>query len=50
MSLTIPPSYRGENIRVVGLRLGRADVEVAAPAQLLDIIRYTLGRTGTVAG
>ena len=53
MSLTIPTSYRGENIRVLTLRADGAadgaDVELAAPAQLLDIIRYSLGRTGSGA-
>jgi len=45
MTLSLPSSYRGENIRIITLRANGRDVELAAPARLLEIIRYSLGRT-----
>jgi len=45
MTLTLPGSYRGENVRVIQLRANGTDVELAAPAQLLEVLRYTLART-----
>ena len=45
MTLGLPSYYRGENVRVITLRAGGTDIELAAPAQLLEIIRYSLART-----
>jgi hypothetical protein len=45
MTLSLPSYYKGENIRVITLDSGGTDIELAAPAQLLDIIRYSLART-----
>jgi hypothetical protein len=45
MTLWLPSSYQGENVRVMTLRSDGIDLELAAPAQLLEIIRYRLART-----
>jgi hypothetical protein len=45
MTLSLPSSYKGENVRVITLHTGGTDIELAAPAQLLEIIRYSLART-----
>ncbi len=45
MTLGLPSYYRGENVRVITLHAGGTDVELAAPARLLEIIRYSLART-----
>ena len=45
MTLSLPSYYRGENVRVITLHAGGTDVELAAPALLLEIIRYSLART-----
>jgi hypothetical protein len=45
MTLSLPSSYKGENVRVMTLRSGGIDLELAAPAQLIEIIRYSLART-----
>jgi hypothetical protein len=45
MTLSLPSYYKGENVRVLTLHADGADVELAAPAQLLEIIRYSLART-----
>lgn len=45
MTLRLPAYYKGENVRVIMLRAGGTDIELAAPARLLDIIRYSLART-----
>ena len=45
MTLSLPSYYRGENVRVMTLRAGGTDIELAAPAKLLEIIRYSLART-----
>ena len=45
MTLYLPSSWKGENVRVMTLRSGGTDLELAAPAQLLEIIRYCLART-----
>jgi hypothetical protein len=45
MTLSLPSYYRGENVRVITLHAGGADIELAAPAKLLEIIRYSLART-----
>jgi hypothetical protein len=45
MTLWLPASYKGENVRVMTLRSDGIDLELAAPAQLLEIIRYCLART-----
>jgi hypothetical protein len=47
MTLYLPSSWKGENVRVMTLRSGGTDLELAAPAQLLEIIRYCLARTTT---
>jgi hypothetical protein len=44
MTLSLPSCYKGENIRVITLHAGGTDIELAAPAQLLEIIRYSLAR------
>jgi hypothetical protein len=44
-SLTLPSYYKGENLRVIKLHANGTDVELAAPAQLLEILRYSLART-----
>jgi hypothetical protein len=44
-NLTLPGYYKGENLRVITLHANGTDVEVAAPAQLLDILRHSLART-----
>lgn len=45
MTLSLPSYYKGENVRVITLHAGGTDVELAAPARLLEIIRYSLART-----
>jgi hypothetical protein len=45
MTLSLPSYYQGENVRVITLHAGGTDIELAAPARLLEIIRYTLART-----
>jgi hypothetical protein len=45
MTLSLPSYYRGENVRVITLHAGGTDIELAAPAKLLEIIRYSLART-----
>ena len=42
MTLSLPSYYKGENVRVITLHAGGTDIELAAPAQLLEIIRYSL--------
>jgi hypothetical protein len=44
-SLRLPDHYEGESIRVITLHANGSDVELAAPAQLLEILRYSVGRT-----
>ena len=45
MTLSLPSYYKGENVRVITLHAGGTDIELAAPAQLLEIIRYSLAST-----
>ena len=45
MTLSLPSYCKGENVRVLTLHADGADVELAAPAQLLEIIRYSLAQT-----
>lgn len=45
ITLSLPSYYKGENVRVITLHAGRTDIELAAPAKLLEIIRYSLART-----
>jgi hypothetical protein len=45
MTLRLPSYYKGENVRVITLHAGGTDIELAAPARLLEIIRYSLART-----
>jgi hypothetical protein len=45
MTLSLPSYYEGENVRVITLHAGGTDLELAAPARLLEIIRYSLART-----
>jgi hypothetical protein len=45
ITLSLPSYYNGENVRVITLHAGGTDIELAAPAQLLEIIRYSLART-----
>ena len=45
MTLSLPTYYKGENVRVITLHASGTDIELAAPARLLEIIRYTLART-----
>lgn len=45
MTLSLPAYYKGENVRVITLHAGGTDIELAAPARLLEIIRYSLART-----
>jgi len=45
MTLRLPSYYKGENLYVITLHAGGTDIELAAPAQLLEIIRYSLART-----
>jgi hypothetical protein len=44
MTLWLPASWKGEDVRVMTLRSDGIDLELAAPAQLLEIIRYRLAR------
>ena len=44
MTLSLPSYYKGENVRVITVHAGGTDVELAAPAQLLEIIRYSLAK------
>lgn len=44
MTLSVPACYRGENVQVLTLHVNGADVELAAPARLLEVIRYAVGR------
>ena len=44
-SLSLPSYYKGENLRVLTLHANGTDVELAAPARLLEILRYSLART-----
>jgi hypothetical protein len=45
MTLSLPSYYRGENVRIITLHAGGTDIELAAPAQLLEVIGYSLART-----
>ena len=45
ITLNLPSYYKGENVRVITLHAGGTDIELAAPARLLEIIRYSLART-----
>jgi hypothetical protein len=45
MTLSLPSYYKGENVRVITLHAGGTDIELAAPARLLEIIRYCLAKT-----
>jgi hypothetical protein len=45
MTLRLPSYYKGESVRVITLHADGADIELAAPAHLLEIIRYSLART-----
>jgi len=45
MTLRLPAYYQGESVRVITLHADGTDIELAAPAQLLEIIRYSLART-----
>ena len=45
MTLSLPAYYKGGNVRVITLHGGGTDIELAAPARLLEIIRYSLART-----
>jgi hypothetical protein len=48
MTLRLPSYYKGEGVRVITLHADGADIELAAPAQLLEIIRYSLAKTTRV--
>jgi hypothetical protein len=43
MTLSLPSYYKGENVRVMTLHADGTDLELAAPARLLEIIRHSLG-------
>ena len=43
MTLSLPSYYKGEDVRVMTLHAAGTDIELAAPARLLEIIRYSLG-------
>ena len=45
MTLSLPSYYKGENVRVITLHAGGTDIELAAPARMLEIIRYCLAKT-----
>ena len=45
MTLRLPSYYEGESVRVITLHADGTDIELAAPARLLEIIRYSLART-----
>jgi hypothetical protein len=45
----LPGYYKGENVGVISLQAHGTNVEVAAPAQLLEILRYSLTRTAVGA-
>jgi hypothetical protein len=45
VTLRMPSYYKGENLRVIRLRANGTEVELAAPAQLLEIFLYSLART-----
>ena len=49
MTLTLPGYCKGENVCVISLQAHGTDVEVAAPAQLLAVLRYSLARTAVGA-
>lgn len=49
MTLTLPGYDRGENVCVIQLRANGTDLELAAPAQLLEVLRYSLARTTAAA-
>jgi len=42
MTLTLPGYYKGEIVGVITLHANGADLELAAPARLLEILRYSL--------
>jgi hypothetical protein len=44
MTLSLPDVYKDENVRVLTVHVNGADVELAAPASLLEIVRYAIGR------
>ncbi|HUA43347.1 MAG TPA: hypothetical protein VMA32_17360 [Streptosporangiaceae bacterium] len=44
-NLRLPDYYKGEDIRVITLHAGGTDVELAAPAPLLEILRYSVAKT-----
>lgn len=45
MTLRLPSCYKGESVRVITLHAEGTDTELAAPAQLLEIIQHSLART-----
>jgi hypothetical protein len=47
-SLTLPSYYKGENLRVITLHASETDVELAAPAQLLEILLYSVATTTSI--
>ena len=50
VSLVPPTYYKGENVRVISLRANGTDVELAAPAQLLEAVTYSLARVALGTG
>jgi hypothetical protein len=50
ISLSFPNAWRGEGVRVIKLHGEAADLEVVAPAQLLEILTYTLAKMPEARG
>jgi hypothetical protein len=45
MTLTLPSCYKGEILGVITLHANGTGMEIAAPAQLREILRCSLART-----
>ena len=45
ITLRLPARYKGESVHVITLHADATDIELAASAQVLEIIRYGLART-----
>jgi hypothetical protein len=50
MTLTTPPLYQGEPLRVIRLHVTGKDMELVTQVQLLEILRYSLARSASIHG
>jgi hypothetical protein len=50
LTLRLPADYRGEHVRIMTLHLDRADLELAAPAALLEILQASIAKSSSSRG